>query len=299
MRGTVERSATVLGCVLVEKLCFFLGIASDLHSFDVSPLRLARHCRIADLAVQAGVVFLGRSFRKQSLVYRAGRDALILTLVSGGLTYREISVLRRGDIEVAGLDLIVSGLHRVSPDMLGSHGRSGPVSVYRRWAQVQTMLDRFASISALREFLDPDRSPSMSASPVMTEQHAKEPLVVRIDRWGYTPWTPEPLTVQSLSALTRAHRTGRPPAHRPRILWTANDPDSAVLQGAEPGRSGFVLDNAYYEHGIRARRDAHIRLAELDDRFDDINDRVDDLLRTLVDILDEHDEHDERERGDR
>lgn len=83
------------------------------------------------------------------------------------------------------------------------------------------------------------------------------------------------------------------------ILWTANDPDSAVLQGAEPGRSGFVLDNAYYEHGIRARRDAHIRLAELDDRFDDINDRVDDLLRTLVDILDEHDEHDERERGDR
>ncbi|MFY2788071.1 hypothetical protein [Rhodococcus sp. KRD162] len=83
------------------------------------------------------------------------------------------------------------------------------------------------------------------------------------------------------------------------ILWTANDPDSAVLQGAEPGRSGFVLDNAYYEHGIRARRDAHIRLAELDDRFDDINDRVDDLLRTLVDILDEHDEHDGRERGDR
>lgn len=63
VRGTVERSATVLGCVLVEKLCFFLGIASDLHSFDVSPLRLARHCRIADLAVQAGVVFLGRSFR--------------------------------------------------------------------------------------------------------------------------------------------------------------------------------------------------------------------------------------------
>ncbi|GAC62756.1 MULTISPECIES: hypothetical protein [Gordonia] len=223
------------------------------------------------------------------------RDALILTLVSAGLTYRDISTLRRGDIEVAGPDLIVSGLHRVTPTMLGSYGESGPVSVYRRWAQLQSMFDRSASISMLREFLDPDRSPSMSASPVVTAQHAEEPLVVRIDRWGYTPWTPEPLTVQSLSALTRAHLNGRPAAHRPRTLWTTNDPDSAVLHGAEPGRSGFVLDNAYYEHGIRARRDAHIRLAELDDRFDDINDRVDDLLRTLVDILDEHDGWD---RGD-
>src|SRR3546814_20540975 len=54
------------------------------------------------------------------------------------------------------------------------------------------------SSDLLREFLDPDRSPPTSAFPVVTAQQAGEPLVVRIDRWGYTPWIPEPLTAQSL-----------------------------------------------------------------------------------------------------
>ena len=224
------------------------------------------------------------------------RDALILTLVSAGLTYREISALRRGDIEVAGLDMVVSGLHRVSPDMLGSHGGSGPVPVYLRWAQIQSMLDRSASVAVLREFLDLDPAPPLTATGAVTATQAGEPLLVRIDRWGYTPWMPEPLTVQSLSALTRAHMTDRPAAHRPRTLWTESAPDTAGPQDPEPRHAtGVVLDNAYYEHGIRARRDAHAHLSDLDDRFDDINDRVDDLLLSLIDILDEQDG---QERGD-
>lgn len=214
------------------------------------------------------------------------RDALVLTLVSAGLTYREISALRRGDIEVEGVDLIVSGLHRITPDLLGSHGESGPVAVYRRWAQIQSMLDRSASISVLRAFLDLDPSPPMAATQAVTAPQAAEPLVVRIDRWGYTPWMPEPLIEQSLSALTRAHLIGRPAAHRPRVLWTENALDDDARHDEEPRHERVVLDNAYYEHGIRARRDAHTRLSDLDDRFDDISDRVDDLMRSLVDILD-------------
>lgn len=254
------------------------------------PIRLAlaerRRERLTEIRVGAASIIDGIPSTGWPYGLFGRRDALIVTLVSAGLTYREISTLRRGDINVTGPDLVVSGLHRVTPNMLGSHGESGPVAVYQRWAQIQSMLDRSASIAVLREFLEHDPAPLLAATGTVTATQAGEPLVVRIDRWGYTPWMPEPLTVQSLSALTRAHLTGRPAGHRPRVLWSENVIDRDVLHDEELHHPRVVLDNAYYERGIRARRDAHTRLSDLDDRFDDISDRVDDLLRSLVDILD-------------
>ena len=120
---------------------------------------------------------------------------------------------------------------------------------------------------------------------VLTPQQASEPLLVRIDQWGYTPWTPEPLTAQSISSITRAHLTGRPTAHRSRraALATADQSHDAPVQ-PDLG-TGVVLDGTYYDHGVRARHIAHAYLAGIDDQFDEINDRTDDLLRRLTDII--------------
>ncbi|MCZ4278781.1 recombinase [Rhodococcoides yunnanense] len=224
------------------------------------------------------------------------RDALILTLVAAGLTYADIAAVRRGDIGVDGPDLVIPGLHRITPELSGNRTGSDPVSVYRRWAHVQSWLDRSASISMLADILHPDRPPPPASGRPMrtlTAPQADEPLLVRIDRWGYTPWAPESLSAQSLSTLTRAHLTGQPPVHRPRIIRTANDTDEAVAQEITHDGADIVLDNFYYEHGVRARREAHTHLANIDDRFDEISDRADELLRRLADIIDDPDQEDD------
>jgi hypothetical protein len=226
------------------------------------------------------------------------RDALILTLVAAGLTYADIAAVRRGDISVDGPDLVIPGLHRITPDISGTDTGSDPVSVYRRWAHVQSWLDRPASISMLADFLHPERPPPTAAGrPVraLTASHAGEPLLVRIDRWGYTPWAPEPLSAQSLSTLTRAHLIGHPPVHQPRITRPASDSDGAVAEEITQDGADIVLDNSYYEHGIRARHQAHTRLASIDDRFDEISDRADELLRRLADIIDDPEQEEDEE----
>lgn len=211
------------------------------------------------------------------------RDAMILTLVASGMSPTEITGLRRGDITIDNSDLVVCGDHRIPSELFGDRPGHGPVAIYRRWAQIQTLLDNAATTRMVAAALDPTRSPGADASvDAVPAAHTSEPLLVRIDRWGHTPWTPDSLTRRSAVVLTRAHLAGRPPIHR---LRTA-DHDATASRAIPLEQDDLVLDGSYYAHGNAARRRAHEQLSDMGARLDEVDDRIDDLLHRLADIAD-------------
>ena len=46
-----------------------------------------------------------------------------------------------------------------------------------------------------------------------------------------------------------------------------------------------MLDDGYYDAGIAARRRAHDELSGVTDLFDDVEDRIEQLLQRTLDIL--------------
>ena len=212
------------------------------------------------------------------------RDAMILTLLASGMTPTEITVLRRGDIAVDSDDLVISGDHRIPGNLLGDRPGHRPVEIYRRWAQIQSILDRSGSTRMVADTLDPSRVHAAQPCPppnVVPAAHASEPLLVRIDRWGHTPWGPDPLTRTSATMLARAHLTRQPPIHRDRTAPPRAGRDTAAAPALHENP---MLDNNYYAHGITARRRAHERLSDTTSRLDEIDERIESLLHRLAGI---------------
>lgn len=209
------------------------------------------------------------------------RDAMILTLLASGMTPTEITVMRRGDIAVDSDDLVISGDHRIPGNLFGDRPGHRPVQIYRRWAQVQSILDRAGSTRMVADTLDPNRAPAAKPCPppkVVPAARASEPLLVRIDRWGHTPWAPDPLTRISASVLARAHLTRQPPTHRGHITEPGADRETGVLASVP---DDVVLDKCYYAYGTAARRNAHERLSDMGERLEEVESRIDALLRQL------------------
>ncbi|OZE28287.1 hypothetical protein CH262_02910 [Rhodococcus sp. 05-2255-1e] len=214
------------------------------------------------------------------------RDAMILTLLASGMTPTEITVLRRGDIIVDSSDLVVSEDHRITSNLFGDRPGHEPVAIYRRWAQIQAILDGAATTRMVADALDPNRASAAIACPppdVVPTARASEPLLVRIDRWGHTPWAPDPLTRTSASVLARAHLTRQPPTHRDRIATPGHSGDTTATPAVQ---DDVVLGGSYYAYGIAARRRAHERLSDLGSRLDEIDERIEALLCRLDDITD-------------
>lgn len=212
------------------------------------------------------------------------RDAMILTLLASGMTPTEITVMRRGDIAVDSDDLVISGDHRIPGNLFGDRPGHRPVQIYRRWAQVQSILDRAATTRMVADTLDPNRAPTArtcQTTDSVPAAHASEPLLVRIDRWGHTPWGPDPLTRTSATVLAQAHLTRQPPTHRDRTATPGAGRDTAAAPALH---DDCFLDSNYYAHGTAARRRAHERLSDMGSRLDEINDRIESLLYRLADI---------------
>lgn len=213
------------------------------------------------------------------------RDALILTLVAAGLGYTDIAALRRGDIGNEGDTLLIDTsppqrIHLTSADPAYS-----PQAVHQRWAVVQSLLvDRFFNAAMLADFLD--RNPGRLQAPTLQPKAAQQPLLVSIDRWGYPPLRPTPITAQSIAAITRAHLTGRAPSHRPRRLETPAADAFAPAPQAQPEKQLVLLDG-YYDHGIRARRRAKQELTMVGDALDQVTTRAEHLLVQLAQIVGE------------
>lgn len=204
------------------------------------------------------------------------RDALILTLVAAGLTYTEIAALRRGDLRRLGHELVIDSDRKWC---LG-----GPAAVHDRWARVQEILDGYPTIRMLAHYFEnPPEPVADRPAPYLGVAAAEQPLIVSIDRWGYTPLRPTPMTEQSIAAITRAHVSGQAPAHRRRTPLPVLE--AAVHPSLEDGEEAIALDPRYYRRGLTARRRAQAWLTTVGDELDGVTSRAEELLEQLAAIV--------------
>jgi hypothetical protein len=204
------------------------------------------------------------------------RDALLLVLAATGMTFTDITRLRRRNIRLEGDVLVVTTRagerFRLPPDP--ETGDHPAVAIYQRWADIQTFLDQYPGTHMLRHHLtDPVE---IVFDPLDAEQ-GRQPLLCPIDRWGHLPHG-QPMTAQSISALVRAHLSGRAPTRRTLPVPQLDD----TSPGVEPE---IELDSGYYERGTAARSRDHEALEDLTDVFDEIEARTDALLQDLMGML--------------
>jgi hypothetical protein len=216
------------------------------------------------------------------------RDALILTLVAAGMAFSEIAVLRRGDVRRVGHELMIdsAGQWRIGAGLeLSEHN---PAVVYSRWARVQEILDGFPNARQLAHYFEHPPAPAADRlAPVLTAAVADQPLIVSIDRWGYTPLRPAPLSRQSISSITGAHLSGEARAHRRPTPQSGIDRVPAVRPHPEQAADAMTLDPRYHLRGVRARRRANAWLTNVGDELDEVASRAEQLLERLAAIVDE------------
>lgn len=215
------------------------------------------------------------------------RDALILTLVAAGLTYTEIAALRRGELRRQAHELVIDSTRQWRLGANLEVAEHHPSMIHARWARVQQILDGFPNARMLAHYFEqpPETVTDRSAS-VLDTATAEQPLIVTIDRWGYTPLRPAPMTAQSIAAITQAHLSGEAPKHhrRTRASGTGIEVTASVpLKSADEVKA---LDSRYYRRGITARRRAHSWLTNVGDELDGVASRAEELLGQLAAIVD-------------
>jgi DNA-binding CsgD family transcriptional regulator len=216
------------------------------------------------------------------------RDALILTLAAAGLTYAEIARLRRGDVRRQGHELIIESRRTWRLGADGHPVERGPAAVHDRWSRVQEILDGFPTIRVLAHYFEhPPEAAADRPAPFLGVVAAEQPLIVSIDRWGYTPLRPTAMTEQSIAAITRAHLSGLAPAHRPHTPLPLPVTDANVRSACEDGEDPIALDTRYYRRGITARRRAQAWLTTVGDELDEVSSRAEELLEQLTEIVGE------------
>ena len=124
-------------------------------------------------------------------------------------------------------------------------------------------------------------------APYLGLAAAEQPLIVSIDRWGYTPLRPTPMTEQSIAAITRAHLSGQAPAHRRRTPLPSAVVEVAARPSGDDGEDAITLDPRYYRRGVTARRRAQAWLTTVGDELDGVASRAEELLEQLADIVGE------------
>lgn len=203
------------------------------------------------------------------------RDALLLILAAT-LCFEQIARLRRNQVSAHADTLLI---HLDGEDPYRIHlPVTDVVAVYRRWLEVLGFLDSYPSTSMLAQLMD--RGADLTAHAA-TARRDERPLLTPIDRWGHTPYVATALTGQSIATVVRAHLTGHAPTHD----RVRRQPPAPRESPAPTAVEDIVLDDGYYERGIRARADAHTVMSGVTDILGDVENRADQLLADLLSIL--------------
>ncbi|WP_026002758.1 hypothetical protein [Rhodococcus sp. R1101] len=204
------------------------------------------------------------------------RDALLLVLAATGMSFTDLTRLRRRDLRLDGNTLVITTRagerFRLPADPDTGDNSAG--AIYRRWAEIQAFLDQYPGTHLLRHHLT---APVEIVTDPLDAEQARQPLLCPIDRWGHLPHG-QSMTAQSVSALVRAHLAGRASARKVVPVPPQDESDAWV----EPD---IVLDSGYYDRGASARRRDHKALEDLADVFDEIEARADALVKDLVGVL--------------
>ncbi|MGW4579024.1 hypothetical protein ACWELP_10035 [Rhodococcus aetherivorans] len=204
------------------------------------------------------------------------RDALLLVLAATGMSFVDITRLRRRDVRLDGNILVITTRagerFRISSDP--EPGDNPAVVIYWRWAEIQTFLDQYPGTHLLRHHLT---GPTEIIADSLDAEQACQPLLCPIDRWGHLPHD-QSMTARSVSTLVRAHLSGRAPLRRALPVPSQDDPEIR-------DKPDIDLDPGYYDRGTAARRRDHETLKDLTDVFDEIENRAEALLNELMEVL--------------
>lgn len=214
------------------------------------------------------------------------RDALLLLLSASGLTFEQISNLRRRDLAVDGEDLIITTGHPTRLEPRAHPETRSPAQVYTHWLQVLEFQDRAPSTQLLADRLEAGTLPTRYAPRPVPEQvlerRQRAPLFTPVDRWGHTPLIHEPLSAPSISTIVTAYVSGRPTPHPP----YRRRPQAPARPEPEPEvYPEVVLDNRRHAQNLQARHAAHQALADVPDILDDVEKRADAILEQLLAVL--------------
>ena len=93
------------------------------------------------------------------------------------------------------------------------------------------------------------------------------------------------MTAAEIGSVIAAHRTGLPPLHTPRRRVSRPHADAGQVDIVRPEPVSAELDSGYCRAGVDARRRAHTALADVPGMVDDVEDRIEALLRRTLDLL--------------
>lgn len=248
-------------------------------------LNATRRARLDNLAARTGEVISRLPETGWPAGLFARRDAMILTLAATGLTYTQIAALRICDVTA---DPVADALHvdtidrarAVAPPGLVAAGAS-PVRVHRRWMEILGFSDRYFNTHMLATSMGTGGGNKLAGHDRRIDPADQRPLLTPIDRWGHTPLTATPLTARAVADIIAAHLSGQAPRHiRPPLRKSAENNNPTTQSDAiEP------LGDDYYEHGIAARKHAHATLGGVTSALDEIEDRADQLLAGLLELI--------------
>lgn len=236
------------------------------------------------LTVSAAAAILRLPNRGWPTELFARRDAMLLVLVTMGLSSIRIEALRLADLRVdPPADRLrvscASGETFCTPADLTAHGVS-PVRTYQQWLRIRSIQHHLSSPRFLAAYLRDEPIPPIADAP------ASLPVVTSIDRWGASPFYEVPLGAQSISRICATHLAGAPALHRPVQLTAPVIEDVPDLDLPSPG-SASELDTESYSRGIAARYRAATELDGITATLDDVEDRADRLLTELLQLLDD------------
>lgn len=223
------------------------------------------------------------------------RDALLVYLVCiGGIGAAAVGKLQRSDLSMVDRSVVVGGGHGLELPVSATNP-FGIVPVWRRWAKIQSALDRARTPASLILALDnapsvnPAGTPILQAPPPPAVDGALFPAfragmqLKAIDR-------KVGLSAQEVREVLRGRMSNA------RSIIREEDEDSAdesagqdtFSDGTAPSENPPtpVLTADYYEAGMAKRRRAAKQLSGLDEVYSSVQDRASELADQLAALLD-------------
>lgn len=223
------------------------------------------------------------------------RNALLLVLAAAGVPYAAMERLHRRDVVVDENRCLVVTLPTAVLRIPAGPGdpRTCPVAVYLRWARLLAHYDRYPSARALEKALraaQPIGADTVERYQPLPDQSrdGRDPLLPTIDRWGqfgaprgthHESWG---LAADSAARIVNAHLSG---VAVPRYLAEKADWQGDI-DGIDEDRVVARPLSTVYSDGAGLRRSDTQRLSDLEDRFDEIEQRAADLATWIASLID-------------
>ncbi|WP_326603604.1 hypothetical protein [Rhodococcus sp. PD04] len=232
------------------------------------------------------------------------RDALLLTLTCRmGLSPIQVGRLQRSDITFDGRTLRIPSHGIFIPHDPHESPRTEQVAVYLRWARLQAFTDRTPSNRWLGESLTnatPVTDDSVTGLQLLPAIRHNGPLLPSFDKWGHASLSRVGLSRRAITRILTAHLSGTTSTREQRevkffddgwadavedVVETISEDEKDSTEPVEPPELSSEELAARYEAGLAARRGTAKAMADLEPAFEELDDRTDELLARIQDLL--------------